>query len=106
MKIKKLLTSILVLVVVLLGVFSSNITKAEEISEEKVYCNATIDDNFTDNEVLVVLTNEESLEFNEYTINDFSEINCVAIEDLTDGYKDKIEQQLNGIYTGNMPVNL
>lgn len=106
MKIKKLLTSILVLVVVLLGVFSSNITKAEEISEEKVYCNATIDDNFTDNEVLVVLTNEESLEFNEYTINDFSEINCVAIDDLTDGYKDKIEQQLNGTYVGNNPITL
>ncbi len=106
MRIKKLLTSILVLAVVFLGVFSSNITKAEEISEEKVYCNATIDDNFTDNEVLEVLTNEESLEFNEYTINSFSEINCVSIDDLTDGYKDKIEQQLNGTYEGNNPVTL
>lgn len=90
----------------MLGVFSNNITKAEEISEEKVYCNVTIDDNFTDNEVLVVLTNEESLEFNEYTVNDFGEINCIAIDDLTDVYKSKIEQQLNGTYEGNNPVTL
>ena len=35
----------------LLGAFCGNITKAEEIKEEKIYCNATIEDNFTDNDL-------------------------------------------------------
>ena len=56
MRIKKLLTSILVLAVVSLGVFSKNITKAEEIKEEKIFSNATIEDDFVDNTIIVILT--------------------------------------------------
>ena len=106
MKFKKLVMMLLLFSVLTICTFYNNITKAEGETEEKIYCDATIDDEFTDNEILIVLTNEESLKFSEYTVNSFSEINCIAIDDLTDGYKDKIEQQLNGTYTGNMPVNL
>ncbi len=106
MKKKKLLLFILLISIVLICSFKGRIIKASKIDTEKVYCNATIEDEFKDNEIFITLKNVESLEFNEYTINDFSEINCITIDDLTDGYKDKIIEQLNGTYTGNMPVNL
>ena len=35
-------------------------TFALEINDEKIYCNATIEDEFADNRVLVVLDNESS----------------------------------------------
>lgn len=43
-------------------------------SEAKVYCTATIEDDFVDNHVLVVLTNEASLQFRSYSPEDFPEI--------------------------------
>lgn len=106
MKLKKLLLFVLLISIVLICSFKGRIIKASEIDSEKVYCTATIEDEFTDNEIFITIKNTESLDFNEYTISDFSEINCISIEDLTDGYKDKIIEQLNGTYTGNMPVNL
>ncbi len=91
MRIKKLLTSILVLTIVFLGLFSSNITKAEEMSEEKVYCNATIDDNFSDERVIVVLKNRESKLFKEYTTNNFPEVECSNVKEVTKNIKEKIK---------------
>ena len=48
---------------------------------EKVYCEATLEDEFTDNDILLVMTPENN--FREYTVNDFSNIGCVKIEDLS-----------------------
>lgn len=47
---------------------------------EKVYSTATIEDSFTDNEVLLVMMPE----YNEtaYTIADFSDVGCTAMEEL------------------------
>ncbi|MBQ8292932.1 MAG: hypothetical protein IJX78_03875, partial [Bacilli bacterium] len=78
MKFKKLVMMLLLFSVLTICTFYNNITKAEGETEEKIYCDATIDDEFTDNEILIVLTNEESLKFSEYTVNSFSEINCIA----------------------------
>ena len=41
-----------------------------------------------------------------YTNSDFSAFNCIEVLELTKGFKEKIESQLNGTYKGNMPVNL
>lgn len=98
MRIKKLLTSILVLAVVLLGVFSKNITKAEEIKEEKIFSNATIEDDFVDNTIIVILTNEESLKFKKYDVDDFPNIDCVDIVDMTEDTTNKIIEQQKSDY--------
>jgi len=50
---------------------------------EKISCNATLDDNFADNRVLVVLTREASLEFNTYTANSFASLGCTKVTDLS-----------------------
>ena len=53
---------------------------------EKVYCEATLEDDFTDNDILLVMTPENN--FREYTVNDFSNIGCIEIEDLTNKPKE------------------
>ena len=39
--------------------------------EEKVFSNATMDDDFADDYVIVIVTNSASLKFKEYTALDF-----------------------------------
>ena len=61
----------------------SNLTFAETPNNtySKVYCSATLEESFTDNEIIIVVFPE----FNntEYNISDFSSINCVAIRELS-----------------------
>ena len=52
--------------------------------ESKIYSQATIEDDFVDNHVLVVLTNEASLKFKAYTPADFPEITCAKTMELTE----------------------
>ena len=49
-----------------------------QIPKEKIYCNATIEDTFADDSVMVVLQNDVSLQFKTFSENDFSEVGCVA----------------------------
>lgn len=50
------------------------------IPEEKYICQATADDDYADNEVLVVFFNEYSLNFKEYTPDDFANLGVVAVD--------------------------
>lgn len=52
-------------------------------SEEKIICTATLENNFSGGSVLILLTNEASLQLKEYTPADFPEISCVSVRDLT-----------------------
>lgn len=51
--------------------------------EEKVYCDATVEDEFADNRVMIVLTESASLSDKIYTADDFSSYGCIELEDLT-----------------------
>ena len=51
---------------------------------------------FTDDEVLVVLTHEASLQFIDYTLDDFPEIECVEISDLSTGKGAVVKAVLSG----------
>lgn len=44
--------------------------------EEKVYCNASIEDEFAEDRVLVVMTNKDSMETSYYSRDDFLEVEC------------------------------
>lgn len=51
--------------------------------------NATIDSEellYIQNEILVILTHDESMLFKEYNLDFFGDINCTKIEDLTSSY--------------------
>lgn len=58
--------------------------------EEKVYC--VIDENtdFSDNTIMVVLTNKVSLSTKKYVVADFPEISCVEVTDLTEELWQKV----------------
>ena len=78
------------------GITSSGTDTDLEISaNEKVYCNATLDDEFTDDGVLVVLSNKASLEFNRFRSTDFWEIGCVAVTDYSSASGEKIKTQVD-----------
>ena len=70
-----------------------NKTAEKNCVDEKVYCNATLDDNFKDDEVLVVLNQKRSLEEWIFTTNDFPEIECLVVDEITDGSLDLIKEQ-------------
>ena len=59
------------LILGLTGIVSAETISTEDsglipIGSEKIYCRATLEDNFTDDKLIVVLTNSESLKFSSY----------------------------------------
>ena len=56
----------------------------------------TMQNDFTDDAVMVVLTNEASLQFIDYTPDDFPELDCVEINDLSSGKGAKVQAVLRG----------
>lgn len=62
--------------------------------EEKIICDATLDDDFADNQVLILLNNKKSLELKEYTPTDFPEITDLeAVVDYSTSQIDIIKAQ-------------
>lgn len=57
---------------------------AAESSENKIYCEATLDDAFSTDRVLIVLNEEASSDLKTYDENDFVAIKCGGVSDLTD----------------------
>ena len=74
---------------------------------EKVFCKAKLDDEFSADEVVIVLTNEASLESidHDYTTADFPGIGCVEVDDLSSATTEHIRKQLRGekIETSDRP---
>ena len=66
------------------------------IEEEKIYCTAALEDDFADNRVLIVLTNIASLKLKTYTPEDFPEIQCASVSDLSTATKARVEAKLKG----------
>ena len=71
----------------------SNLT----LSETKIYSTATAADDFVDNHVLVVLTNEASLQFRDYSPEDFPEIDCLQTEDLTKSVAPMVKMKVDSM---------
>lgn len=65
----------------------------KEVFEENVICDATIQEDFEDDSVIVVFKNTESKKLRSFTNESFSEISAKSVKDLTTGTKNKIEKQ-------------
>lgn len=61
----------------------TNVFALEDVVAEKVYSSATMNDQFSDDTVLVVLNERASYSAKNYTTNDFSAFGCSKIQDLT-----------------------
>lgn len=85
---KKILTIIIIFGITLITlnvtkVFARTLENHETIVEEKSYYNGTIDDDFSDDKIIIVLSKEETNKYKDYTTEDFPEINCKSVKDLT-----------------------
>lgn len=84
-------------VVMIILLFSVSITTAYASFEPKVYSNATLLDQFSDDELILVLSHEQSMINKTYTPADFPEIDCYSVEDVTaDLYQKLMAQQSEG----------
>lgn len=77
--------------------FSSIVINTSELGivEPKVFSTATLENDFADNHVLVVLNNKSSLNFKTYSTSDFKEVKCSAVNDLTSGKKKQVETKVS-----------
>ncbi|MBO5323556.1 MAG: S8 family serine peptidase [Oscillospiraceae bacterium] len=64
--------------------------------EEKIFSTATLEDDFTEDCVLVVLTNTASLECFDYGVADFPEIDCTDVINLSSAMTERVESYLAG----------
>lgn len=80
---KKIILLLLALVVGFPVVLAET-TSAYASQEQKIYCTATIDDEFADNKVMVVLTESASRSDKDYSVADFISYGCIEVKDLTE----------------------
>ena len=84
-------------------IFSLNITNVyaktfenyDTIVEEKKYYNGTIEDDFSDDKIIIVLSKEETNKYKNYTISDFPEIDCKSVIDLTSNSNELLKNANN-----------
>ena len=96
--------AVILAIIFVFAPFSNASVKASEstsanvgtVTEGKVYSNATLDDHFVDNCVMVVLSNAASLSKLSYSASDFSEINCKSAVNLTEAKTNKVALKLSG----------
>ena len=100
----KMINKILMFIIIFSSfIFSLNITNlyaktyenSDTIVEEKTYYNGTIEDNFSDDKIIIVLSKEETNKYKDYTISDFPEIDCQSVIDLTSNYNELLKNSNN-----------
>ena len=80
------------------NIYKVNINvKAEEFYEKKIYSNATINDKFSSDSLLVLLNEEASNSNKKYTVDDFENVKCSNVIDLTEGKFEKIKSLDNEV---------
>ena len=55
---------------------------------EKIYCDATVDDEFSLDSIVLILTKDETFKFNKYYPGHFSNVCCLNVTDIT-GYTEE-----------------
>ena len=76
-----------------------------EIPEQKKICSADMSDEFLSDELIVVLNNVTSMKLKDYTKEDFSEVNCIEVQDLTSSYVSKIKDGNTSRSKTNLGIN-
>lgn len=85
------------------SIISASVKKDADIedTEELIVCEATLDDDFVDDTVIIVLKNKVSLQFKEYKCKDFREIKCIKVDDLTKYSVELLKNQIIAERTGD-----
>lgn len=98
----------MLLILILIPILSScTFSEPEYNSDVKTYYKGSIDDEFDDDLVIIVLNKKATRQFKKYSPKDFPEIDCIEITDLTEGTVDWVEKKLKGEPTSTeMAVNI
>lgn len=87
-------------------IHSSVFAEAEGISlkqpEAKIISSASIDNEFDEESVIVILNKEKTFEFKTYTPQDFTEFNCYEVIDLTWQTSELVKKQLEAEKIGGL----
>ncbi len=89
--VKKILLFAMPIFIFIFAFFIGNINVRANESTDKIYCNATINDDFDSSTIQIVLNDVASASDKEYTINDFTEIDCSSVVDITKTITDNIK---------------
>lgn len=98
----KRVLAVCVVLTILFGAFSS-IGLAADISaialsaEEKVTANVSLDDQFADDRVMVVLSHESSFLFKNYSASTFSDVGCCSVLDLSFNAEERVKAKYDAI---------
>lgn len=82
MRVKRIMSFVIILSIVLCSSITFSGATVLAKAEEKVFSTATLEDDFADNQVIVIMKNATSLKFNDYTASDFPEISCSKVVDI------------------------
>ncbi len=79
--------SIVLIVAIVVALFATfvpvdGVVSATSNAERKIYSTYTMEDDFDDDTLIVVINNKESTKGRTYTTKDFANINCKEVEDL------------------------
>ncbi len=79
------------------GIFESENNRSEtlELKEEIIFCDATMEEDFEDDSLIVIFKNSKSRDLNLYTSKSFPEINVASVNELTTCTKKRITNQRN-----------
>lgn len=96
----KRILSVIFASVLLLNLLQTNVYAEGVVgTEEKFACKATLEDEFADNRVMVVLDNETSLAVDEFSTSMFAGIRCKEVQSLTTAKEAKVQEKMNDIAT-------
>jgi subtilisin family serine protease len=79
------------------SIFSTYVFATDNFGANDINYNISETLMFSEDTVLVALTNQVSLRFNEYTAEDFKEVGCASVKDLSVLSGTKIKQAVNNI---------
>ena len=99
---KKVFSSIVFLFISFIAISTLNVKVKANSYDDKIYCSATIDDNFDTSIIHIVLNENASMNDKEYSTNDFSEINCIGVEDMTKVVKDNMKSGDDALINKNI----
>jgi hypothetical protein len=77
-----------------------------EEADAIIYHKATIDDNFTEDTVLITLTQDAVFDFKKYTTLDFPELKLSSVTEITDELYSRVEQQIKNDINGTSNKNI
>ena len=106
---KRKLLLVLFLAISLLFLFSFdnvNVYAKENKKEEKIYSEATINDEFSDDSLIVVLKESASKDLETLNISDFNEIDGIELKDLNKSSLKKLKEENKEIKKNNRILSL